>query len=69
MPTYRFKTNLKCGGCVQSVRPFLDSIANIREWAVDLNSPDRILTVETVEEGETSILNAVAAAGYKVEYL
>lgn len=67
MSTYRFKTNLKCGGCVQSVRPYLDGIKEIREWSVDLNDPDRLLSVDSDSVDPGKIILAFAAAGYTAE--
>ena len=67
MSTYRFKTNLKCGGCIQSVRPYLDGIREIREWSVDLNDPDRLLTVDSDYVDPGKIILAFAAAGYTAE--
>lgn len=61
-----FKTNIKCGGCVSKVKPYLDGLKEIRSWKVDLDSPDRILTVE----GEISgglVIKAIAAAGYRAD--
>ena len=61
----KFRTNLKCGGCVQSIRPNLDSMKEIREWDVDLDSPERTLTVEGEGLDAGKIIAALEAAGYK----
>jgi copper chaperone len=61
-----FRTNIKCGGCVSKVKPYLDSVKDITSWHVDLMSPDRVLTVE----GEVSsdlVVKAIAAAGYRAD--
>jgi len=63
---HSFKTNIKCGGCISKVRPFLDGNKNIRSWQVDLNSPDRILTIEGEISSEL-VVKIVAAAGYKAD--
>ena len=62
-----FKTNLKCNGCVQSVRPNLESLKGISNWEVDLNSPDRWLTIEGEALDEEKIVNVRKAAGYQAE--
>lgn len=62
----KFKTNIKCSGCIQKVKPILDEIAGIGKWDVDLNSQDRILTVEGDITGE-KIIDAITAAGYRAE--
>jgi copper chaperone len=61
-----FRTNIKCGGCVSKVRPYLDGMKEVKTWQVDLNSPDRILTVEGDISAEL-ITKAIAAAGYRAD--
>ncbi|WP_116125312.1 heavy-metal-associated domain-containing protein [Lewinella sp. IMCC34183] len=46
MKTYLFKTNINCGNCLRSVTPFLNENEHIKSWQVDLDSDDRILSVE-----------------------
>ena len=63
--TLRFKTNLKCGNCVAKVKSQLDEASEIVTWAVDLKSPDRILTAE-LEGADASVVEKILAeAGYK----
>ncbi len=62
----KFKTNIKCNGCVQNIRPYIEGIREIKSWEVDLYSPDRILTVEG-EVSEEKIVKALQAAGYRAE--
>jgi copper chaperone len=61
-----FRTNIKCGGCVEKVKPHLDIIKGIKSWNVDLASPDRVLTVEG-EISDELIIKTIAAAGYRAE--
>ncbi len=61
-----FKTNIKCGGCVSKVKPYLDGLKEIRSWKVDLDSPDRILTVEGEISGDL-VIKAIASAGYRAD--
>lgn len=66
MKTLKFKTNLKCGNCVAKVKSQLDEADEIVTWSVDLKSPERILTVELEEMGDsTTIEKILAGAGYK----
>jgi len=68
METIKFKTNIKCGGCVATVTPFLNSDENIENWQVDLESADRILTVITSQSaGEVAEL--VKKAGYNAQQI
>ena len=47
METLKFKTNIKCTGCLGKVTPHLDSAEGVESWEVDLENPDRILTVNS----------------------
>jgi len=65
--TVKFRTSLKCGGCVAKITPLLNSMRNVAEWTVDLNTPERVLTV-TLKDGDTiPVRKAVAGAGFKIE--
>lgn len=66
MKTYKFKTNINCGGCVTGVTPYLNRVSGIN-WKVDTDNPDKILTVETDEATEDDIIKAVKKAGYEIE--
>lgn len=67
METVQFKTNIKCSGCIATVTPVLNELVGQDNWEVDLQSPDKILTVSTDEAGEQEIKQAVEKAGYKAE--
>lgn len=66
METLQFKTNIKCGGCVAAVTPFLNGDENVEKWSVDLQSADRVLQVETSHSPE-EIEELVKKAGYVAE--
>jgi len=66
METIKFKTNIKCGGCVATVTPFLNADENIENWQVDLESADRILTVITDQSAE-EVAELVKKAGYNAQ--
>jgi copper chaperone len=65
METLKFKTNIKCGGCIAAVTPSLNALKNIKHWEVDTNNPNKILTIDA-ENGinETDIVNALNSKGY-----
>lgn len=71
MKTLKYKTNLKCEGCKNSVRPFLNQIDAINSWDVDLSHSDKILVVEanTISEDEidAKVMDAFKQAGYIAE--
>ncbi|WP_080056809.1 heavy-metal-associated domain-containing protein [Spirosoma aerolatum] len=63
----QFKTNIKCGGCIATVTPFLNEAIGEDKWKVDVQNPDKVLTVET---GDAALVKqAVEKAGYKAEQL
>ena len=67
MNKLKFKTNIKCGNCVATVTPHLEAVPDINSWIVDLNDPNRTLTVETDSADAQTIKKAVETAGYKAE--
>jgi copper chaperone len=69
MGTLRFKTNLKCGGCIAAIKPDLEKIEGIGEWKVDLTSPDKLLDIDLPEEKAGEILEAIKKAGYEISRL
>ncbi len=69
MGTLRFKTSLKCGGCVKAITPGLESLHTIEKWTVDLESPDKVLEVEASEDISDSVMDSVKKAGYVISRL
>ena len=69
MNTLKFKTTIKCGGCIATVTPFLNKIDGISNWSVDTNSPDKILTVETEMVSPEEITNTLKTAGYQANLI
>lgn len=68
MKTYKFKTNINCGGCIQSVTPYLEQLEGI-EWKVDTNDKRKVLEVKTEDLTEQDIIDKVHEAGYEAESL
>ncbi len=66
METLKFKTNIKCGACVATVTPFLNEDNAVENWNVDLQSPERILKVETSKTPQ-EIAELMKKAGYNAE--
>lgn len=65
--TFKFKTDLKCGGCIAKVKPQLDSTEGIISWSVDLANPGRLLTVELADNRTDKIVKILKDAGYTAE--
>ena len=68
METIKFKTTIKCSGCVTKVAPFLNEAIGEDNWEVDTNHPSKVLTV-VGEEDKHRVIQAVEEAGYKAEAL
>ena len=65
MATYTYKTTLSCSGCVSKIEKFLNAEKSILKWEVDLNSPDKLLRIET-NSFDTGLIPALLLkAGYK----
>jgi copper chaperone CopZ len=66
METKKFKTNIKCSGCVATVTPHLNEAVGESNWNVDIVDPSKILSVNG-EASESKIIEAVQKAGFKIE--
>ena len=65
MKTLKFKTNIKCGGCIATVSPFLNKVPEISSWTVDTATPEKILTVEAGEElQDEAVVSTLEKAGF-----
>ncbi|MBS0032008.1 heavy-metal-associated domain-containing protein [Chitinophaga sp. 22321] len=69
METVQFKTNIKCSGCIATVTPVLNNLAGKDNWEVDLQSPDKILTVTKENLDKSEVRVAIEKAGYRAEAL
>ncbi len=70
METMKFKTTIKCSGCIAKAMPFLNEKVGRDNWEVDIENPDKVLTVkkgETITESE--VIKAVQEAGFRIEKL
>lgn len=68
MEQMKFKTNIKCSGCIAQSTPYLNEVVGEKNWSVDVQNPEKILTIS---EGSSvpaeKIINALEKAGYKAE--
>lgn len=68
METLKFKTTIKCSGCVAAVTPVLDKTVGKDNWKVDTEIPEKILSINSPQEvSEADLIKAIASAGYKAE--
>jgi copper chaperone len=64
MKTYKFKTTIKCGGCIATITPIMDRDVRIKSWDVDTLHPDNILSVTAEDISSDEIVAALNEAGY-----
>ncbi|HZH67856.1 MAG TPA: heavy-metal-associated domain-containing protein [Chitinophagales bacterium] len=62
-----FTTTLKCSGCEEKVKPYLDALDSIQEWKVDLSVHPKIVTVKGDQLDADEIIAAIGQAGFKAE--
>jgi copper chaperone len=69
METLKFKTNIKCSGCVAGVTPALNETVGQNNWTVDIQNPDKILTVMADDVTTEEVQQAVKKAGFQAEII
>jgi copper chaperone len=68
METLKFKTNIKCAGCIATVTPHLENLNGVKgNWEVDIVNPEKILTVKRDTVKPDEIKKALKKAGYLAE--
>lgn len=66
MSTTKFKTTIKCSGCIAKATPHLNEAVGESNWNVDINNPSKVLTVNG-EADEKKIIQTLEKAGFKAE--
>lgn len=62
---FKFRTNLAGQECIVTITPYLDAVIGLRRWNVDMDDPDKILTVHVADPGHTILVAAaIEKAGY-----
>jgi copper chaperone len=64
---FKFKTTIKCGGCIAKVSPYLNGCEGLLKWEVDTNVQDKILTVDSNGISKEEVMGKVREAGFKIE--
>jgi copper chaperone len=68
MEALKFKTNIKCSGCIAASTPYLNQAVGEDNWEVDIQNPNKILTVMPNSNVDSAtVIKAVEQAGYKAE--
>ena len=73
MNAIKFKTNLKCDGCISAIKPGMNAIKRIESWKVFLDDQNKTLEVNFEDSDEKEIINEVKSvvtkSGYDIEKL
>lgn len=67
MKTLKFKTNIKCDGCLAKVTPKLNETAGEDNWEVDIKTPEKILTIASDDVDEKIIVSVLKEVGFNAE--
>ena len=67
MVQIKFKTNIKCTGCLDKLAPQLNDTHGIENWELDLKNPDKVLNVNSHNASEEDIIKAIKKVGFEVE--
>ena len=65
MQTIKLKTNIMCSSCIAKVTPNLNEVAGETNWKVDIQNPNKTLTVNGGGITEEEVIQAVEKAGFK----
>ena len=66
METIKYKTNIKCEGCVAKVTSSLNETVGEGNWQVDITNPSKVLTVPA-QVDETTLKESLKKVGYQAE--
>ena len=66
MPTLKLATNLRCGTCVESIRPAFDAEPGISAWSADVSQPEKWLTVQGSFITRERVEQLLESKGYRV---
>ena len=70
METFKFKTNVNCGGCIATITPHLNQMKGIMKWEVDISNPMKTLTIDASADIKPSeIIEILKGVGYKADLI
>lgn len=67
MEALTLKTNLHCNSCVNKVEPILLSNSDIEEYSIDLEHPDKIISIRGNDLNSQELISKFHDAGYNAE--
>ena len=67
MEKIQLKTDLSCQHCVKAVDPILKNEAGIIDYIIDLEHPDKLVTIESEGANISLVINKFEEKGYRAE--
>lgn len=67
MEQVKLKTDLSCRHCVMKVEPLLKEGKGIVSYSIDLEHPDKLVTIESEGADISQLIKGFNKAGYKAE--
>jgi copper chaperone CopZ len=66
METRRYRTDLRCQGCLASLAEVLNSAPGVTQWTADVDTPEKPLTITGERVDATTVSTLLGKAGYHV---
>ena len=67
METIILKTDLHCTGCIQTIEPILIADASIKEFDIQIDHPDKLITLKAHGLNKESLIKQIRESGYSAE--
>jgi copper chaperone len=67
METIQFRTNIGCADCLKVASILLDADSQILYWQVDMDHPERLLTVKGLMVNRDMVVYNLRFAGFRAE--
>ena len=67
MEALTLKTDLHCNSCVNKVEPILSANSDIEEYSIDLEHPDKIISIRGNDLNSQDLISKFHDAGYHAE--
>ena len=67
---FKYRTDLHGPDCIVTITPYLDAVIGLQRWSVDMDDPERTLTVHVADPGQTiTVALAIEKAGYSASLI
>ncbi len=63
----KYRTTLKCAGCVSKIEPILAAYPQVKSWGVDLKMKEKILNLEGESIPFDQIEEQIKSLGFELD--